>query len=106
MYHTIKRRFKNTIISFHWAKKYRCQYQCFLKSQADYLTDKGKRGDRSFFYLNEGPCNSKLCPSHFRSSYTKRELTEVSNWWLEALQNRDNLIPAYFIEIESGKNDT
>ena len=41
MYNTIKQQFKNTI-SFDWVKKYRCQYQCLLKNQMDYLTNKGK----------------------------------------------------------------
>ena len=56
--------------------------------------------------MNESPTNSKLLLSHFISSNKKRELTEVNNCWLEALQNRDKLIPAYSIEIDSGKNDT
>ena len=38
MYNTIKQQFKNTIISFDWVER----YQCLLKSQADYLTNKGK----------------------------------------------------------------
>ena len=84
MYNTIKQQFKNTIISFQWVKKYRRQYQCLLKSQADYLTDKGKwwresREGIEFFYLNESPTNSKLLLSHFGSSNIKRELTEVNN---------------------------
>ena len=56
-----------------------------------------------FFDLNEGPTNSNLLLSHFRSSNIKRELTEVNSCWFEALQNRDKVIPAYSIEIDSGK---
>ena len=59
-----------------------------------------------FFDLNEGPTNSNLLLSHFRSSNIKRELTEVNSCWFEALQNRDKVIPAYSIEIDSGKSDT
>ena len=111
MYSRIKQQFKNTIIGFDWVKKYRRQYQCLLKSQADYLTDQGKwwresREGIEFFDLNESPNNSKLLLSHFRSSNIKRELAEVNNCWLEALQNRDKVIPAYSIDIDSGKNDT
>ena len=111
MYSRIKQQFKNTIIGFDWVKKYRRQYQCLLKSQADYLTDQGKwwresREGIEFFDLNESPNNSKLLLSHFRSSNIKRELAEVNNCWLEALQNRDKVIPAYSIEIDSGKSDT
>ena len=32
MYGSIKGNFKNTVISFHWIKKYKRQYQCLLKS--------------------------------------------------------------------------
>ena len=111
MYNTIKKQFKSTIIRFDWVKKCRRQYQCLLKSQADYLTDNGKwwresREEIEFFDLNKSPTNSKLLLSHFRSSNTKRELTEVNNYRLEALHNRDKLIPAYSIEIDSIKNDT
>ena len=42
MYGSIKGNFKNTVISFHWIKKYKHQYQCLLKSIADYLRDEGK----------------------------------------------------------------
>ena len=56
--------------------------------------------------MNEVPTNSNLLLSHFRSSNIKRELTEVNSCWLEALQNRDKVIPAYSIDIDSGKNDT
>ena len=56
--------------------------------------------------MNESPTNSKLLLSNFRLSNIKRELTGVNNCWLKALQNRDKLIPAYSIEIDSGKNDT
>ena len=94
MFSTIKQRFKNTIISFDWVKKYRRQYQCLLKSQAEYLTDNGKwwresRESTEFFDLNESPTSSKLLLSHFRSWNIKRELAEVNNCWLEGLQNRD-----------------
>ena len=111
MYNTIKHQFKNTIISFDWVKKYRRQYQCLLKRQADYLTDKRKlwiesREGIELFDLNESPTNSKLLLSNFRLSNIKRELTGVNNCWLKALQNRDKLIPAYSIEIDSGENDT
>ena len=77
----------------------------------DYISDKGKwwresRDGIEFFVLNESPTNSKLLFSHFRSSNIKRELTEVNNCWFEAFQNRDKLIPAYSIEIDSGENHT
>ena len=58
-----------------------------------------------FFDLNEGPTNSNLLLSHFRSSNIKRELTEVNNCWFEALKNRDKVMRAYSMEIDSGKND-
>ena len=111
MYSRIKQQLKNTMIGFDWVKKYRRQYQCLLKSQADYLTDQGKwwresREGIEFFDLNESPNNSKLLLSHFRSSNIKRELAKVNNCWLEALQNRDKVIPAYSIDIDSGENDT
>ena len=109
MYNTIKQQFKNTI-SFDWVKKYRCQYQCLLKNQMDYLTNKGKwwresREGIEFFDLNEVPTNSNLLLSHFISSNIKRELTEVNNCWFEALKNRDKVMRAYSMEIDSGKND-
>ena len=71
MHRSIKENFKNTVISFHWIKKYKSQYQCLLKSIADYLTDKGKwwkevEDGVEFFDVDNIPHNSKLLVSHFR----------------------------------------
>ena len=55
--------------------------------------------------MNEVPTNSNQLLSHFRSSNIKRELTEVNNCWFEALKNRDKVMRAYSMEIDSGKND-
>ena len=108
MYGSIKGNFKNTVISFHWIKKYKRQYQCLLKSIADYLTDEGKwwkevENGVEFFDVGNIPHNSKLLVSHFRSTTVKRELPEVSSCWISAIQQMHTQIPGYSIEVDGNR---
>ena len=108
MYGSIKGNFKNTVISFHWIKKYKRQYQCLLKSIADYLTDEGKwwkevEDGVKFFDVDNIPHNSKLLVSHFRSTAIRRERTEVSSCWISAIQQMHTQIPGYSIEVDENQ---
>ena len=108
MYESIKGNFKNTVISFHWIKKYKRQYQCLLKSLADYLTDEGKwwkevEDGVEFFDVDNVPCNSKLLVSHFRSTTIKREFAEVSSCWISAIQQMHTKIPGDSIEVNKNQ---
>ena len=41
LYVEIRKNFKNTFLTFKWIEKCKRQYECFLKSIADFLVDSG-----------------------------------------------------------------
>lgn len=105
-YATIKRNLVNTTITFEWIKKYKFQYQCLLKCQADYMTDSVKwwrENEKGVEFLDMKDTidqKSSLKISHFRYDSIENVLKHVNSCWGKALK-QPNILPAYMIDINS-----
>ena len=90
-------------------EKYKRQYECFLKSIADYLVDEGTWWRETtegveFCDIGEAPENTSMIVSHFRSTTIKQQPTHVSNCWAQAMMEKNTKIPAQSIENINTKN--
>ena len=103
LYSEIKKCSKKTLFSFQWMEKYKRQYECFLKSIADYLVDEGTWWRETtegveFCDIGEAPENTSMIVSHFRSTTIKQQFTHVSNCWAQAMMEKNTKISAQSIE--------
>ena len=95
LYSEIKKCSTKTLFSFQWMEKYKRQYECLLKSIADYVVDEGTLWRETsegveFCDIGEAPENTSMVVSHFHSTTIKQQLNHVSNCWAQAMMDKNN----------------
>ena len=110
LYSPIKLQLQNSLVSYHWIKRYPFEFQCLLQRQADFLLEENlwwTAGNDGVVFndVTDFPANSSLSMHHFRSRTIKDERDYLVNCWEECLKAMHQLIPAYKIKACDSKNN-
>ena len=110
LYSPIKLQLQNSLVSYHWIKRYPLEFQCLLQRQADFLLEEHlwwTAGDDGVVFndVTDFPDNSSLSMHHFRSRTIKDERDYLVNCWEECLKAMHQLIPAYKIKVCDSNNN-
>ena len=110
LYSPIKLQLQNSLVSYHWIKRYPFEFQCLLQRQADFLLEEHlwwTAGDDGVVFkdVTDFPGNSSLSMHHFRSRTIKDERDYLVNCWKECLKAMHQLIPAYKIKVCDSNNN-
>ena len=104
LYVEIKKNLRILFFTFKWIENYKCQYECFLKSVADYLVDSGilwKENKNGVEFFGNGPVHetTSMTLTHFHSTTIMQQLSHICNCWERAVLDQNN-ISAHSIEMK------
>ena len=109
LYDPLKKVQQNTVISFSFLNRYRCDYQALLESIADCLIEgqdswwrETEKGIEFFYCKNK---NIQKSIHHFRSTAMKKEEKWVQDCWLLCLDDKHSLIPGFKIYVDKREEE-